>query len=246
MATSRGSGSDAMYGYIYETKNLVNGKKYIGQHRSTGFDSNYKGSGKLLQKAIDKYGWYNFSVRMLCPCFSKEELDSEEIFLISYFDAVSYEDYYNLAKGGSGNDYRSLEWRRKISLTNSGRIPVHKGLVIKYAKHENLADFLQKGWTRGLPEIAKSKMRVSRLGRKIHSEDHKQRLSEKFKSNNISKGIPKSEEWKSKMSTRMLGNQHTAGRIWINNGSESRLINPEDFSFYSKLGYSKGRLRRCS
>ena len=37
-----------MYGYIYEITNLVNGKKYIGQHKSNQFDEDYHGSGKLL------------------------------------------------------------------------------------------------------------------------------------------------------------------------------------------------------
>ena len=68
-----------VYGYIYETTNLVNGHKYIGQHASSEFDPNYKGSGKLLWQAIHKYGWDNFKARMLCPCFSQEELDDEEI-----------------------------------------------------------------------------------------------------------------------------------------------------------------------
>ena len=30
-----------MYGYVYETINLINGKKYIGKHVSNSFDSNY-------------------------------------------------------------------------------------------------------------------------------------------------------------------------------------------------------------
>lgn len=32
-----------MYGYIYITENLVNHKKYIGQHKSNKFDEYYKG-----------------------------------------------------------------------------------------------------------------------------------------------------------------------------------------------------------
>ena len=43
-----------MYGYVYETINLINGKKYIGKHVSNSFDSNYYGSGKNLIKAFNK------------------------------------------------------------------------------------------------------------------------------------------------------------------------------------------------
>lgn len=45
-----------MYGYIYETTNLINGKKYIGKRVKPKFDGNYKGSGKVLKHAIEKYG----------------------------------------------------------------------------------------------------------------------------------------------------------------------------------------------
>lgn len=45
-----------MYGYIYITTNLTNNKKYIGKHASSKFDENYKGSGKRLWNAINKYG----------------------------------------------------------------------------------------------------------------------------------------------------------------------------------------------
>jgi hypothetical protein len=41
-----------IYGYIYETINLKNGKTYIGQHKHKDWDSNYYGSGKLLRCAI--------------------------------------------------------------------------------------------------------------------------------------------------------------------------------------------------
>lgn len=45
-----------MYGYIYQTTNLINNKIYIGQHHSDVFDESYKGSRKLILRAIKKYG----------------------------------------------------------------------------------------------------------------------------------------------------------------------------------------------
>ena len=43
-----------MFGYIYKTTNLINGKIYIGQHKSEVFDNSYYGSGKLIGRAITK------------------------------------------------------------------------------------------------------------------------------------------------------------------------------------------------
>lgn len=54
-----------MIGYVYLTTNLINGKKYIGMHKKDYFDENYKGSGKILWYAINKYGWENFKTEVL-------------------------------------------------------------------------------------------------------------------------------------------------------------------------------------
>lgn len=94
-----------MYGYIYETTNLINGKKYIGQHRSNKFEPNkYIGSGKLLLKAIEKYGKENFSCALLEECNSRDELNKAEKKWIEKFKADSdRENYYNVSRGGEGH-----------------------------------------------------------------------------------------------------------------------------------------------
>jgi group I intron endonuclease len=102
-----------MYGYVYITTNLVNGKKYIGQHRSKEFDPNYKGSGKLLIKAFEKYGWDNFSTELLEECSDQESLGVRENYWINYYNAVESDKYYNILPGSfqcSGD--KLLELRR--------------------------------------------------------------------------------------------------------------------------------------
>ena len=54
-----------MFGYIYLTTNLVNGRKYIGKRISPVFDIKYNGSGTLLKKAINKYGKENFKTEII-------------------------------------------------------------------------------------------------------------------------------------------------------------------------------------
>ena len=47
-----------MYGYIYLILNKVNGKTYIGKHKSSKLwnEDKYTGSGTLLHKAYAKNG----------------------------------------------------------------------------------------------------------------------------------------------------------------------------------------------
>jgi len=82
---------------IYKTTNLINGKFYIGQDSKN--DPTYLGSGKLLNRAIKKYGRENFVKEILIECDNKDELNQQEIFLISKLKPI-----YNIAKGGSGGD----------------------------------------------------------------------------------------------------------------------------------------------
>ena len=48
--------------YIYKTTNLITKKYYIGKHSSKNIETDtYLGSGKLLNRAIKKYGRHNFT-----------------------------------------------------------------------------------------------------------------------------------------------------------------------------------------
>lgn len=88
--------------YIYQVTNLINGKKYIGQHYGKLNDL-YLGSGVKLVKAIKKYGKANFKKEILEIC-SKENIDQKEKDYIKKFNAVEDPQYYNLADGGQLGD----------------------------------------------------------------------------------------------------------------------------------------------
>ena len=56
---------------IYEIKNKINGKSYIGQHTFEDL-GDYWGSGKLIKMAIKKYGIDNFERIILEKCYRHE------------------------------------------------------------------------------------------------------------------------------------------------------------------------------
>ena len=94
-----------MYGYIYMTTNLVNGKKYIGKKKSETFlHEQYLGSGTYLNRAIDKYGKENFKVELIEECEDKDILNEREKYWISHYRSVENINLYNVAQGGEGGD----------------------------------------------------------------------------------------------------------------------------------------------
>ena len=110
-----------MYGYIYRITNKVNGKTYIGQHKSVTFDDDYMGSGKLLKLAYKKHGMENFTKTIVTFGMSKMELDVLEKFYIEKERKENLKGCYNIAEGGEGASYKFTEdHKRKIGLSNKG------------------------------------------------------------------------------------------------------------------------------
>lgn len=91
-----------LFGYIYITENLINGKRYIGQHKSRVFDNWYCGSGLVLKKALKKYGKKNFKCSLIEWGMSREDLDDKEKYWIRVYDAVNSKYFYNMGCGGEG------------------------------------------------------------------------------------------------------------------------------------------------
>lgn len=89
--------------YIYETTNLINGKKYIGKHIGE-IDDNYLGSGLLLKRAINKYGKENFTKKILYIATDLKELNEKEKEYIDKANAVKSDEYYNIHEGGDGGN----------------------------------------------------------------------------------------------------------------------------------------------
>lgn len=88
---------------VYKTTNKINGKTYIGMHKTTNPNDDYLGSGKMLQRAFEKYGIENFKKEVLYVFDNRQEMILKEKELVN--DAfVNSEKTYNLACGGNGGN----------------------------------------------------------------------------------------------------------------------------------------------
>lgn len=112
---------------IYCTTNKINGKKYIGSDTKDRSLEEYPGSGKLLLRAIEKYGIKNFEKIILEECEISDIKEREEYWL-NLVDAASNTSYYNITNnyfGGktptsfkSGQDnlmYGKSPWNKNLT-----------------------------------------------------------------------------------------------------------------------------------
>ena len=163
---------------VYQHKNKINGKVYIGitmqkpEIRWGKNGNNYKSSPHFYS-AIQKYGWDNFEHNILFTGLTKEEACLKEQELIKYFNSMNREFGYNSTSGGDVFTMNE-ETKQKISQALMGN---------------------QNGFGHPCSEEKKKKISEAQKGRKF-TEEHKQKLSEAAQKRHV----PCSEEKKKKLS----------------------------------------------
>jgi len=192
--------------YIYRIVNTHNQKSYVGwsidpirrwkRHLYAAF------SGKVprykLHESLQKYGEKSFSLEVLyCSKDENHVLHEMEPYFIEKFKSM--ESGYNSTKGGQGNTgwKPSRETREKISKAHRGKTlsESHKRQISERMKknplmhnpeiREKVSKSLKaKGIRPILTEEQLERKRLNQIGKPIHTEKHKKRLSEKFKKEN--------------------------------------------------------------
>lgn len=107
---------------IYEAKNKINNKRYIGQTTRTLKDrmrdhiaasKRDKNVSFRFYDDLIKYGEENFEWNILEECIDKEDLDNKESYWIEYYDTTDPDAGYN-QKGGAANPFLTDEIKKKI------------------------------------------------------------------------------------------------------------------------------------
>lgn len=182
-----------MHYIIYKTTNLINGKFYIGKHQTNELNDGYIGSGKLLKRAINKYGLDNFKTEIIETCPTEDHMNlAEKIYVIT-----DSEVSYNLCSGGKGG-FGYINENIPIDRIKRGRTGGLKGgaslrhkihtdvsykkRYVSFANRLNEHNLINKGNNKGM------------LGKK-HSASTKHKMSEIAKKRTGEKNYQFGSKW---------------------------------------------------
>jgi group I intron endonuclease len=162
------------YYYTYQITNLVDNKIYIGTHKTKNLDDGYMGSGKILNRAIDKYGIENFKKDILEYFNTSEEMFAREKEIVNE-EFLARDDVYNIRRGGFGGfDY----------INNSGMpkmLGKHHSQKTKDRLSEVLIERRKNGTAPKMTEEVRKNISEAKLGstyksRPSKSAEHKEKL----------------------------------------------------------------------
>lgn len=219
-----------MYLFLYKTTNLVNEKIYIGVHKTKKLNDGYLGSGKLLKRAILKYGEENFKKEILEFFDTEEEMFKRESEIINE-EFLKRKDVYNLNLGGLGSWSRANNPIFIESKRIAGRQSWEKRSDEQ--KENDKKRWIEQGTknfvTYGKSEINSQRAREMQPIGTLAAQSEKARIKRKesFANINHQKGEANSQ----------------FGTMWINDGITAKKIKKtEDIP----EGWEKGRVSRKS
>jgi len=110
-------------GIIYQIKNKINNKIYIGQSIKETIEERYrnfkkidKKSNRPIDRAIIKYGWDNFEFSYLEKNVPENSLNEKEQFYIKLYKSTIDDGNYNLTSGGSKRKQYTKNLLKRMSI----------------------------------------------------------------------------------------------------------------------------------
>ena len=214
---------------VYQIKNNINGKIYIGCHKTDDINDGYMGSGKILLRAYEKYGQENFTKTILYIFDTSEEMFDQEIELVNE-SFIERKDTYNIKQGGRGgwdhiNTNRTpeqIEARAELNreITRNRIIdPVRRGEIMREMRASpKFQAKLRKGQERFLAENGGGSFKG-----KHHTAKSKAKIGA---ANAVHQAGKKNSQY---------------GTCWIHNNRVSKKIEKNDLNEYLTEGWIKGR-----
>ena len=227
-----------MFYYLYEIKNLINDKVYVGVHKTKSMDDGYMGSGKVILSAIKKHGMENFTKTILETFDNSEDMFAREKEVVTD-EFLARPDTYNLRRGGFGGfDYIN---------SNAEIITLRSGKVSDTMKRQYVEGTRSTSLTRLNSDPDFIKRRNEASTNRIRNTEKSPHFGKKWITNGkenllVSNTEVPRDEW---YSGRVLKKFNSGsknpnyGSMWITNGKENRMIKKSETILE---GWIRGRI----
>lgn len=244
-----------MFYYLYKIINKLNGKIYVGVHKTADLDDGYMGSGKILRLAIEKHGIENFEKEILRFFDSADEMFEAESVIVNE-EFISRKDVYNIRIGGTDGGVPGTT-NVKDKEGNGSRVSVNDPLFLSgelVGVSKNTVRVKDQYGNISVVSIDDERYLNGDVvfiwtGNK-HQDITKEKISNALKGNKHFLGKTHSDETKHKMSLSkkenksQVGNKNSQfGTCWIYNPLEktNKKIEKIELESYIKNGWIKGR-----
>jgi hypothetical protein len=214
-----GPGKYQVHHILYKTTCLRSGKYYVGMHSTNDLDDNYLGSGKMLQRSIDKHGRDQHVRTVLATANTREDLISlEKLFVTEAL--VKDEMSLNLALGGQGG-------RVKLEYSAEDRARLAAMQTERWADPEfrkKTASGIARAWTN--PEYRELRTAQSFA---MWTPERKAQHSA------ATKNLKRTAESKARIAEAVRGTR------WMSNGARCIKVLPDQIEAYTNMGFRPGR-----
>ena len=179
--------------YIYKitcTAGSLKDHYYIGQHKTTNLDDEYKGSGRVIKDYYKKYP-NDYVKEILCWCKDENELNAKEDFYVG--DLYETDPLCLNLRAGGNQPGISEETCKKMSENNKGMKGKHHTEETKQKLSETMQGKKNPLYGKHLSEETKQKLSEANKGEKHplygkhRSEETRKKISEARKGKNVGK-----------------------------------------------------------